>query len=120
MIYRKMYKNDIVHSVLTRRTRKPCQSRARVGSWSDHCDALYLFFQGKGVDVGCRDGEGGGDVEARSRLGEKRRRLAVQVGDKALSSVRAEAERQCDDAKRDRGHAPPRAQLRHAPQDLIN
>ena len=72
------------------------------------------------MDVGCRDGEGGGDVEARSRLGEKRRRLAVQVGDKALSSVRAEAERQRDDAKRDRGHAPPRAQLRHAPQDLVN
>ena len=39
------------------------------------------------MDVGCSDGEGGGDVEARSRLGEKRRRLAVQVGDKALSSV---------------------------------
>ena len=39
------------------------------------------------MDVGCHDGEGGGDVEARGRLGEQRRRLAVQVDDKALSRV---------------------------------
>ena len=39
------------------------------------------------MDVGRHDGEGGGDVEARGRLGEQRRRLAVQVDDKALSRV---------------------------------
>ena len=48
---------------------------------------IHLLFQGKGVDVGCRDGEGGSDVEARSWLGEQRRGVAVQVGDTALSGV---------------------------------
>ena len=39
------------------------------------------------MDVGCHYGEGGGDMEARGRLGEQRSRLAVQIDDKALSRV---------------------------------
>ena len=51
------------------------------------CYPLHLLLEGEGVDVGCHDGEGGGDVEARGRLSEQRRRLAVQIDDKALSRV---------------------------------